>query len=205
MSIQRALEDLGAGDQARTDPQSLDSQFVGQPIPGAPTSVPSEFKVYVDGEGFPTGELEMALQESLRGVQTPVIANRDDNGLGNDGFSKAEVDRAIAESRQDAPAWRLDGVGVSGGRVRVPIPTTATLVSTDYEDDNENDDENDVDADGFSRSQQRQAEAASRRALMLPFYGATTSRAAQQLSDEEWTTLEQFAATSLSLKEMVQP
>ncbi|KAG8900421.1 hypothetical protein FRC00_013011, partial [Tulasnella sp. 408] len=58
------------------------------------------------------------------------------------------------------------------------------------------DEEDDLDKDGFSKSQQQQAREASRDALVMPFYGATTSCAVQPLSEEEWGLLEEFEATS---------
>ncbi|KAG8897339.1 hypothetical protein FRC01_011374, partial [Tulasnella sp. 417] len=73
-----------------------------------------------------------------------------------------------------------------------------TPVSTDDEED-------EVDSEGFSRSEQRKAEAASRAALAIPFYGATTSLTMQPLSDDEWSSLEQYAATPASLTELAQP
>ncbi|KAG8921580.1 hypothetical protein FRC01_000180, partial [Tulasnella sp. 417] len=73
-----------------------------------------------------------------------------------------------------------------------------TPVSTDDEED-------EVDSEGFSRSEQRKAEAASRAALAMPFYGATTSRPMQPLSDDEWSSLKQFTATPASLTELAQP
>ncbi|KAG8915890.1 hypothetical protein FRC00_009032 [Tulasnella sp. 408] len=56
--------------------------------------------------------------------------------------------------------------------------------------------EDDLDKDGFSKSQQQQAREASRGAIAMPFYGATTSHALQPLSEEEWALLEEFEATS---------
>ncbi|KAG8932390.1 hypothetical protein FRC00_014616 [Tulasnella sp. 408] len=58
------------------------------------------------------------------------------------------------------------------------------------------DEGDDLDKDGFSKSQQQQAREASRGALVMPFYGATTSCALQPLSQEEWAFLEEFEATS---------
>ncbi|KAG8915639.1 hypothetical protein FRC00_002086 [Tulasnella sp. 408] len=62
--------------------------------------------------------------------------------------------------------------------------------------------EDDLDKDGFSKSQQEQAREASREALVMPFYGATTSCALQPLSEEEWALLGEFEATSSSLLEV---
>ncbi|KAG8897932.1 hypothetical protein FRC01_011100, partial [Tulasnella sp. 417] len=102
--------------------------------------------------------------------------------------------------------WRwakTEGKIPVGGRRRF----TATLASMRSEDTSlSTDDEDDeVDAQGFSRSEQRKAEAASRAALAMPFYGATTSRAIQPLLDEEWDSLGKFAATPSTLSEVAQP
>ncbi|KAG8929281.1 hypothetical protein FRC01_004585 [Tulasnella sp. 417] len=78
------------------------------------------------------------------------------------------------------------------------VRTNNTSVSTDDEDD-------EVDSEGFSSSELRKAEAASRAALAMPFYGATTSRAIEPLSDEECDSLGTFAATPSSLSEVADP
>ncbi|KAG8921656.1 hypothetical protein FRC01_000138, partial [Tulasnella sp. 417] len=193
-----AAGDSGAEDQVRTNPQSLDSRPVGPPIPSPPTQVPSEFEVYVDGEGFPTRDVEMALQESIRDIQ--VVANCDHNRLETDGFPKTDLDRAISESLQAVRGSPLGGARMGRSRFRgPPVPTTATSESSDEEED-------DVDSDGFSKIEQKKAAAVSRAAATVtPFYGEPTSRAAQQLSDEEWASLDQFTATSSSLTEVASP
>ncbi|KAG8914187.1 hypothetical protein FRC01_004182, partial [Tulasnella sp. 417] len=106
--------------------------------------------------------------------------------------------RQNARSGELNEDWRwakTKGKTPVAGRSGSAPPTPA---STDDEED-------EVDSEGFSRSELRKAEAASRAALAMPFYGATTSRTMQPLSGDEWSSLEQFTATPMSLTELVQP
>ncbi|KAG8920889.1 hypothetical protein FRC01_000544, partial [Tulasnella sp. 417] len=117
--------------------------------------------------------------------------------LGWGGRIRAKL-RHNARSSELNEEWRwakTKGKTPVAGRSGSAPPTP---VSTDDEED-------EVDSQGFSRSEQRKAEAASRAALAMPFYGATTSRTMQPLSDDEWTSLKQFTATPASLMELAQP
>lgn len=68
-------------------------------------------------------------------------------------------------------------------------PTTfvaSDIVDAEWEEGPTDEQEDDLDEGGFSKSQQQEVKEASKKAMAVPSYGASTSRALQLLSQEEW-------------------
>ncbi|KAG8937221.1 hypothetical protein FRC00_007045 [Tulasnella sp. 408] len=118
-----------------------------------------------------------------------VVSETGDNELNDHGFSRAELARVIAESRQGAASFGVANPPDEGRPASPSVSTTSTLVETDDEEDG-------VDDKGFSKKDQRKAMVESRDAAReRPFYGASTSNAGNQpLSQEEWDVLERYVA-----------
>ncbi|KAG9045464.1 hypothetical protein FS837_006280, partial [Tulasnella sp. UAMH 9824] len=118
----------------------------------------------------------------------PVATNGSNNCFKDDeGLLRTEMD-------EETPRWTKSATKMGNGE---PMLTMAASVPTPDEND-------DLDGDGFSKSQQQRANENSRKAMAMPFYGASSSHA-QLLSDEEWDSLEQFEATPSSLPEISLP
>ncbi|KIO26914.1 hypothetical protein M407DRAFT_243541, partial [Tulasnella calospora MUT 4182] len=123
----------------------------------------------------------------------------DNNDLNAYGFSRGELQGAIAESTLGWSSHSELASTRNTGNSRpflLSTPTTPTLVGMDGEED-------DLDEEGFSRRDQRKAMADT---VARPFYGTRTSTVVNgALSWEEWDMLEQFEAVPPSPKKMVQP
>lgn len=130
----------------------------------------------------------------------------DNNDLNAYGFSRDELQGAIAESTLGWSAhYELASTRNTGNSrpFLLSTPTTPTLVGMDGEED-------DLDEEGFSRRDQRKAMAESEQTapstVARPFYGTSTGTIVNgALSWEEWDMLEQFEAVPPSPKKMVQP
>ncbi|KAG8920569.1 hypothetical protein FRC01_000696, partial [Tulasnella sp. 417] len=110
------------------------------------------------------------------------------------------------------PHGQWSGLGLAGRTTTAPggrplqLPGRVAPIGEE-ETDNE---EDDVDEAGFSKKEQEKAMAESKkaatRAVVRPFYGASTSSAANgPLSQKEWDILKQYEAVSWSWKEDVGP
>ncbi|KAG8915464.1 hypothetical protein FRC00_004099 [Tulasnella sp. 408] len=129
-----------------------------------------------------------------------VVSETGDNEFNDHGFSRAELARVIAESRQGAASFGVANPPEDGRPASPSVSTTSTLVETDDEEDG-------VDDKGFSKKDQRKAMVESRDAAReRPFYGASTSSAGNQpLSQEEWDMLERYVAAPSIPRKVVRP
>ncbi|KAG9033226.1 hypothetical protein FS837_002526 [Tulasnella sp. UAMH 9824] len=136
----------------------------------------------------PVGERRPMVVTRLAQPITFVHWDAVDDKRGEDEFEKEELQKAILMSMGvlpedcEADAEASPNSKDFGSRL---VETTAPTMT----------DEDDLDGDGFSNSQQQREK---RPVIVVPFYGATTSRALLPLSEQEWALLEEFEATSSS-------
>ncbi|KAG8919767.1 hypothetical protein FRC01_001117 [Tulasnella sp. 417] len=187
-----------------TPPTSIEVQRDRAWETGTPNFSP--YSTFEPRSDTPAQEAETVVPKLPDGGEEPTVEScRDDVPWQVQSISRLGWGPKIrAKLRQNARSSELNeewqwaktkGKAPVAGRCGSASPTPVDM----------DDEEDEVDSQGFSRSEQRKAEAASRAALAMPFYGATTSRAMQPLSDDEWSSLKQFTATPTSLTELALP
>ncbi|KAG9033821.1 hypothetical protein FS837_002328 [Tulasnella sp. UAMH 9824] len=203
-----------------TAPTSIDLQGDHESETGTPTSIPcSTFQPPSDRqardaeafvqETFDDGKVEEA-GAWWRNDRQP----KDVRNTRRDLYSPRKSGHSASESTTDEE-WRWakrEGKKPVGGRTPLEVTKPASPTTFDASgpvdaewEEGSTDAEDELDGDGFSKSQQQKAKEASNKAMATPSYGASTSRAFQPLSEEEWVSLEQFNATSSSLPDVSPP
>ncbi|KAG9044083.1 hypothetical protein FS837_008820 [Tulasnella sp. UAMH 9824] len=198
-----------------TAPTSIDLQNDHESETGTPTSIPcSTFQSPNDGqardaeafvrEASDDGKVEEAGAWWRNDRQPKNVRNtrRDRYSPRKCGHSASE-DTTDEEWRGEEPSGREDAVG--GDKAVVTDHFCASDTVDAEQEEGSTDDKEDLDEEGLSKSQQQKVTEAPKKAMATPSYGASTSRAFQPLSEEEWASLEQFNATSSSLPDISPP